>query len=139
MQIKIKSLLFALSLFFNVVFILLMIVSASSKTSSFSFFKPDDYITAASLVSVPKSGTASVELIEINIKPREKAYLQFSVISGQNKQGNMLFNPLHDPNIISVSQTGFGLEITALCEGSTLIQTFTNEGIKNVALINICP
>jgi len=137
MQIKIKSLLFGLSLFLNVLFILLLSMSGFSKTSTFSFFNPDNYITAAAVVSVPKTQRASVELIDINVSPGEKAFLQFSIISGQNKQGNMLFNALYDPNVISISQTGFGLEITALRAGSTLIQTLANDGIKDVARITI--
>jgi hypothetical protein len=135
MQIKIKPLLFALSLFLNAAVILLVILSGFSKTSTFSFFKPDDYITAASVVSVPKAQSAAVELITVNIKPLDKAYLQFSVISEHNKQANLLFNALYDPNVISVAQTGFGMEITALREGSTLIQTLTNDGIKDVAQV----
>lgn len=138
MQIKIKSLFFFLSLFLNAVFIFLVIISGSAKTSSFSFFNPDGYITAAAVVSVPKTQSAAVELISINLKPREKAYLQFSVISSDlKKQGNFLLTPLFDPNVISAAQTGFGLEITALREGSTLMQTLANDGIKDVALITI--
>jgi len=137
MQIKIKSLLFAFSLFFNAVFILLIILSGHSKISTFSFFNRENYITAAAVVSVPDTQTASVELITINIKPGDKAYLQFSVISSQKKQGNFLFNALYDPNIVSVSQTGFGLEITALREGSTLMQTLANDGIKDIAMVNV--
>jgi len=137
MQIKIKSVIFVLSLFVNAVFILLFIMSGFSKTSSFSFFNPDNYLTAAAVVSVPKSASASVELITINIKPQDKAYIQFSVISSDRKQGNLIFTPLYDPDIINTTQTGLGLEITALKEGSTLMQTLSNDGIKNVALITV--
>lgn len=137
MQFKIKSLLFGLSLFLNAVFLLLIFLSGFTKTASFTFFRPDDYLTAAAVVSVPVSQSASVDLININIKPGDKAYLQFSVISGQKKQGNLLFTPLFDPNVISVAHTGFGLEITALSSGSTLMQTLSNDGIKDVALVNV--
>jgi len=137
MQIKFKSLILVLSLVLNGIFVLLIIMSGFSKTSTFSFFNQDNFISAAAVVSVPKTQTASVELININIRPDDKAYLQFSVISGQNRQANMLFNALYDPNVISVIQTGFGLEITALREGSTLIQTLANDGIKNVAMVTI--
>jgi len=137
MQIKIKSLLLGLSLVFNGIFVLLIILSGFSKTSTFSFLNKDNYITAAAVVSVPETQTASVESITINIKPGDKAYLQFSVISSQKKQGNFLFNALYDPNVISVAQTGFGLEITALNEGSTLMQTLANDGFKDIARINV--
>jgi hypothetical protein len=138
MQINFKSVFFGLSLLLNGIVILLLILSGFSKTSTFTFFNPDgDFLTAAAVVSVPKTQSASVESIVINLRPREKAFLQFSVISGQDKQGNMLFNALYDPGIISVSQTGFGMEITAVREGSVLIQTFSNDGIKNVAQVNV--
>jgi len=136
MSIKIKSLFFGLSIFFNAVFILLLFVSGFSKTSSFSFFRPDDnYLSAAAVVSVPNSQSVSIDLITFNLNPGDKAYIQFSVIA--KKQGNLLITPLFDPNVISVSQTGYGLEITALKTGETLMQTLTNEGIKDVALITI--
>jgi len=140
MRIKIHYFIFGLSLLFNLLFILLMVISGSSKNSSVSFYNPDDYITAATVISIPKSRSAAVDRISLNLKLHDKAYLQFSVFSGQNKngkQGNLVFNPLFDPNIISISQTGPGIEITALKEGSTLIQSFTNDGINDVALVTI--
>jgi len=137
MRIKIRTIIFILSLLVNTIFILLFILSGFSKTSSFSFFNPDNYLTAAAVVSVPKSASASVELISINLKTKEKAYLQFSVISPDKKQGNLIFTPLYDHKIIDIAQTGYGLEITALKEGETLIQTLSNDGIKNVAGIVI--
>jgi len=140
MRFKIHYLFFGLSLLFNFLFILLVVFSSSSKNSSVSFYNPDDFITAAAILSVPKTRSASVDRVSLNLKPRDIAYLQFSVFAGQKKygkQGNIVFNPLFDPNIISITQTGLGIEITALKEGSTLIQSFTNDGIKDVALITI--
>jgi len=140
MQIKIKSFFFAVSVIFNVLFILLLFFSGSSKNSSISFFNPDDYITAAAVISVPKTRSASVDMLSINLKPRDIAYLQFSVFSGQKKngrQGNFIITPLYDPNIVSISKTGFGLEITAVKEGSALIQTLTEDGINDVALVTV--
>ncbi|MDR2941711.1 MAG: hypothetical protein LBV17_03870 [Treponema sp.] len=134
MQIKIKSLVFGLSLALNFIVSLLFIIAGSSKTSSLSFFNQGDYLAAAAIVGVPKSQSASVELITINLKPREKAFLQFSVISDK-KQANLIFNPLYDPNIVSISKTGFGMEITALRQGNALIQTLANDGIRDVAQV----
>jgi len=140
MRFKIYHLFFGLSLLFNLFFILLIVIAGSSKNSSVSFFNPDDNIAAAAVLSVPKTRSAAVDRVSLNLKIHDKAYLQFSVFSGQKKNGrqvNLVFTPLFDPNIISVSQTGLGLEITALKEGSALIQSFTNDGIKDVALITI--
>jgi hypothetical protein len=141
MQIKIKSLFFgiffSLSLLFNLLFIFLLIISGLSKTSSVSFFAPDNYISAAAVISVPKTQSASVDKMSVELKPHDKAYLQFSVFSGQKKQGYLIFTPLFDPNIVSILQTGGSMEITALKEGNTLIQTFTNEGIKDVVLVTV--
>ena len=137
MKNKIKSVSFIISLLLNGAFILLFVLAARSDTSHISFFAPSDgYITAAALVSFPKDGSASFELIELALKPRDKAYLQFS-FSSDKKQGNLLLNALYDISIISVAQTGCGIEITALSQGETVMQALTNEGIKNVAIITV--
>ena len=136
MQIKIKSLVLAVSLILNGIFISFFILSLFSKNSLLSMYTPDgEYITASAVVSAPVSSSIVFDLIEITMKPAEKIYLQFSVIS-EKKQGNILIATLYD-DIISVRQTGYGIEITALREGVTVMQTLTNEGIKNVALITI--
>jgi hypothetical protein len=140
MRFKIHYLFFGLSLLFNFLFVMLFVISGSSKNSSVSFYNPDGYITAAAVLSVPKTRSAAVDRISLNLKLYDTAYIQFSVFSGQVKNGrqvNLIFNPLFDPNIVSVTQTGSGFEITALREGSTLIQSFTNDGIIDVALVNI--
>jgi len=143
MQIKtksfIKKFLVALSVSLNILFFSLISLALNSKTSTFSFYSPDNYTTAAAVISIPKGKgqSAAVELMSLNLKPGDKAFIQFSVISGQNKQANLLFTPLFDPNVISVSNTGFGLEITAVREGNTLMQTLTNDGIKNIANITV--
>lgn len=140
MQIKIKSLFFAASLLFNGIFTLLLASAFLSKNSSVSFSAPGSgYVTAAAVVSVPSSGTAVFDLIEITLKPGGKAFLQFSVVSAENRQGNFLVNALYDPEIISVAHTGFGIEITALAEGSALMQALSNDGIKDVALVTVSP
>ncbi len=51
----------------------------------------------------------------------------------------MLATPLFDPEFISVRQTPLGLEITAIASGSTLIQTLTQDGIKDLSRIIINP
>jgi hypothetical protein len=137
MQTKINSGFFVFSLILNGVFIAVLITALFSKNSSLYYLTPhDDYITAAAVVSLPSGGEASFELITISLSPGEKASLQFSFVSSK-KQANLLINALFDPAVISVSHAAYGIEITALSEGETLMQTVTNDGIKNVALIRV--
>jgi len=137
MKIKLSSLLFAVSLFFNLIFILLMIAASLSKASLLSFFSPKyGYTSAAFVLSYPSGNASSFGVPETSLVKGEKAFLQFSVFS-EGKQSNMLINSLYDRDIVSVSPTGYGIEITALNEGETLMQTFTNEGIKDILYITV--
>ena len=136
MNVKFKSVVFALSLFLNALFILLFSLAAFSQTSSLSFFSPGGYTSFASVAGFPSNENAVFNPVELTLKPREKAYLQYSVVSG-GRQGNLIIAPIYDPKIISVAQTGYGIEITALNEGSTLMQTLTNDGVKDVALVTV--
>jgi len=136
MTSKFKSAFFVLSLFLNGIFISIFILSSFYKSSSFYYHSPpDDYVTACAVVSVPSYGEATFELITVSLNLYDKAYLQFSFIS--QKQRDLLINAIYDPNIISISHTEYGIEITAVSEGETLMQTVTNDGIKNVALIRV--
>jgi len=133
---KIKIFL-TLSLLFNVLFVLFLILSSQSKRSYFFYNKEDGYITSAAVISVPLSDEISFGTIEITLMPMEKAYLQYSVSAPEITQANMIVRALYDPDIISVKDSGFGIEILALAQGSTLMQTLTNDGIKDVALITV--
>jgi hypothetical protein len=138
MQIKLKSLLFGLSLFVNALFIFLIILSSFSKYSRLSYYPPDEgLVTAATVINFPKDSNAVFENFELTLKPGQYAYLQYSVILSDNKQSNMLINAIYDPDVITVFHSGFGIEILALSEGSTLMQTLTNDGVKNIASINV--
>jgi len=139
MQTKIKSGFFVLSLTVNSIFFAALIAALFSNSSSFYYHSPpDNYITAAAVVCIPQEGEAVFDLISLSLKPGEKAFLQFSFIS-QKKQGNLLISPLYDPNIISISNAAYGVEITALSEGETLMQALTNDGVKNIAFIRVNP
>jgi len=135
---NLKTLFFGLSLFFNFTFILLMVVSSFIKnTRIVCAYTNNNTLTAASIVNFPKDGKANFELLELTLKPKQKAVLQYSIISQDNKQSNLLITALYDPTIIKVTNTGLGIEIYALSEGSTLMQTVTNNGIKNIANITV--
>jgi len=138
MKFKFTSGLFVFSLILNSIFISMFIMAALSKSSSLYYQSvQDDYTTAAAVISLPVKSEAAFELITIALKPSEKAYLQFSFVSSGKRQANLLINSLYDPEIVSITQTGYGIEIHALHEGETLMQTVTNDGIKNVALIRV--
>jgi len=132
-----KTLIFVISLVFNFLFIFLLIITSFIKnTRIVCAYTNDTTITAASIVNFPKDGKANFELLELTLKPKQKAVLQYSIISDQ-KQSNLLINALYDPSIIKVINSGIGIEIYALQEGSTLMQMVTNDGIKNVANITV--
>jgi len=140
MQIKIKRLFaaaFAVSLFANGLFSLLFILAARSPVKMLSFPQlGKNHMAAAAVVTFPAGRSATFDLVEISLAPGEKASLQFSVIAGKS-QANLLVNALYDPNVIAVAAAGYGVEITALSAGSTLMQSITNDGIKNIALITV--
>jgi len=134
---NLKTFIFGLSLFFNFLFILLLIISSFIKnTKIVCAYTNDNTITAASIVNFPKNGKANFELLELTLKPKQKAVLQYSILSEQ-KQSNLLISALYDPKIIKVINSGLGIEIYALSEGSTLMQMVTNDGIKNIANITV--
>jgi len=137
MKIKIKSVIFAVSLFFNAAFISLLVLASFSKASRVSFYDPGEgYFSSAAVVTVPSSAEVVFDLIEISLSLNEKAWIQFSIFSA-GKQGNILVNPLYDPQVISVTPTGYGIEITALAAGSTLMQFLANDGIRDLALVTV--
>ena len=137
MQNKLKQILLAVSLSANGIFALLFVLASFSKASYISYYDPGEgYVAAAAVAAVPSGRSAVFDLVEINLKPGEKAFLQFSVSSGK-RQGNILVNALYDHGVVSVSHTGYGIEITALAEGSTLMQTLASDGIKDVALVTV--
>ena len=137
MQIKIKPILLTVSLLINGIFIVLIALASFSRPSYLSFYIPGEgYLATAAVAVIPSGGSAVFDLVEISLRPGEKAFLQFSVFSG-NRQGNLLINAVYDHAVISVSPNGFGIEITALAEGSTLMQALASGGIKDVALVTV--
>jgi hypothetical protein len=138
MKINLKTLFFGLSLLFNIIIIFLLVLSSFSKNSSINcFYSDDNSVTAASVVNFPKDSKASFDNLEITLKRGQKARIQFAFLFPDQKQANLLINALYDPKIIKITHTGFGIEIFALAEGSTLMQTITNNGVQNIASITV--
>jgi len=133
-----KTVLFCFSLLFNFVIIFLLILASFNKNASIMSFPVDDKsVIAASVVNFPKEGKANFEFLELTLKQGQKARMQYSIIESNKKQANLLINALYDPSIIKVINTGLGIEILALSEGSTLMQMITNDGVKNIANITV--
>jgi hypothetical protein len=134
------TVLMVVSVAFNVFFIGVVFIStvlSKSYTARLSFPAPEEgYLVAATITSIPTASPLVFNSVEIDLRPKQKAFIQYSVFAAKN-QNNLLINALYDPEIIAVSQTSFGIEITALREGETLMQTITNRGIVDIALITI--
>jgi len=136
---KMKTIVLIVSLVVNGLFILLFFsASASTKNSSPLYYHtpPDEFLTAAAIASFPPGREAVFNQVDVTLKKGEKAFFQMVIISDK-KQGSLVLSPLYDPDIATVTQTGFGLEITARAPGTTLMQALTNDGIKNIILVTV--
>jgi len=134
---KFKSVLFVLSLIVNALFAAVIVTALFSKNSSLHYRSPPDgYVTAASVTSLPSGREAVFNEISLSLKPGDVCYLQYIFAVSKN-QSSILINALYDPGIVSIKSEAGALEITALSEGETLMQTVTNDGIKNIALIRV--
>jgi len=140
MQNKFKpSLLFFLivSLIINCLFILLFASASFSKNSSIFYYTPPlGYVSSAAIVSFPPGGEVVFNLVEVSLRKGEEFFFQIVVVSDK-RQGSMVITPLYDPEIVFVEQTPYGLVITALAPGSTLMQALTNDGVKDVVLVTV--
>ena len=139
---KIKKIvfMFGVSIFVNIIFISFFSLALSANTASLAYLNLDDrdspYLTAAAIISVPDSGVVIFDVVSITMKRGEKAALQFSMVS-RRKQANWLINALYDHDIIAVEQSGYGVLITALREGETVMQTPTEDGIRDIVRITV--
>lgn len=141
---KIKLILAILSIVITVIniiiFLLLFIFSKNAKNNtSLSFYKPEiseKLFTSATLVSVPNNSTVIWNPLEVNLNVGENIYYQISS-AFEREQSNYLLTPLYDHKIININPTGFGIQITALKPGDTVIQVLTNNGIKDLIYLTV--
>ena len=96
------------------------------------------FFAAAAIASVSASGSIVFNAVEITMKARERAALQFS-FAQEKRQTNLLVSALYDPEVISVRPTGYGIVIDAIAEGETLMQSVGSDGIRDVALVRVLP
>jgi hypothetical protein len=139
-KIRLPTVLFAVSIVLNVALLALFALALSSKTASLSYFNLDEQAhsctTAAAVVSIPGSAAVVFNPVEITLKKNDLAALQFSAVT-RRVQSNWLITALYDHAVIAVSQTGYGILITALQEGETVMQTVTGEGVRDIARITV--
>jgi len=139
MQIKPKTLLLIISLIFNGLIIATVIITVVSKSNVASFSFPtaeNGYTATAAIVVIPASSELVFNPVEIALKPSQKAFLQYSLVTG-GRQTNLFVSALYDPQIIAIEYDGPGIAITALREGETIMQYIANEGIKDLAHITV--
>jgi hypothetical protein len=139
MQTKI-NVFFFLSLFLNIIFIIFLVLALGKNVSSFAFYDIEkeggEYLNAAAVISVPKTGTAVFGPLEITLEKGQKAAVQFSVIAGKN-QINIANESVFDHRIISVDKTGYGIIITALETGDTVMQSFFDDGFRDFIKVTV--
>jgi len=135
----VKSIVLGVSIAVNALCAAMIILALSARPASISFTRMDDTsVAAAAVVVVPPSAPVVFNPVEITLKPGEQAALQFSFVSG-GRQSNYLLTSLYDRDLIAVEPSGFGILITALAQGETLMQTLSSEGIIDIANIRIKP
>jgi len=104
MLTKLKTVVLIVSLTLNGLIIFTMAVTAASKsnTASLSFPAVENGYTAAATVAVyPSSSDLIFNPVEINLKPAQTAYLQYSIVTA-GKQTNIFVSALYDPQIIAI-------------------------------------
>ena len=143
MDQRIKKIIFIVSIIINVIFIVLLILLFaftlnSKNTGSVSFFHPNGEIlyTSVSLVSTHSNLEIIFNPLEINLNIGEYIYYQLSTIVERN-QLNYLITPLYDHKIIKVNPTGYGIQITAISTGDTVMQVLTGDGIKDLIIVTV--
>jgi hypothetical protein len=140
MKIYIKKFVFVFSLILNIIFLLLIVLSLTKKTSFFAFLNlyPFSTLHSAVIVSVPtEESNIEFGAVEFYLKRGSEAALQYSAIREGRPQSNLAIEPLYDRSIISIEQTGFGLLIHALNPGEAALQLFTPSGFKNIAKVYV--
>jgi hypothetical protein len=138
----VKKILLAASIAGNVLLLLFVVFALFSRNSrSLAFLDMDggntEYASGACVVSVPREGAGiTFGPAEFSLAAGSRAALQFSAFQA-GSQINLYFEPLYDREIISVEQSGYGVIVTALKAGETLLQTITAEGIRDIARVTV--
>lgn len=141
MKLNYLKLFFVISLVLNAACISLFISALGAKTKALSYYNAEkeieDVVTTACVVSVQK-GRCEVTFgtLEIEMKTGGIWTLQYSLLM-EGSQLNLSRDPLYDRELLSIERTGYGLIIHALKPGRCELQTLGENGITDIAVINI--
>jgi hypothetical protein len=138
-----KTIALVVSITLNAAAFAFVAMALSSHTSSLAYYNMDDekatYTTAALLVTIPlESSSAVFGPVEIALSPGERGALQLSAVI-RGRQANWLLAALYDRSVIRVDATAFGVEITALEPGETVMQVVSDDGIQDLAVVRVLP
>jgi hypothetical protein len=137
MKPVVKRVLVGMSVLANAAFGALMIMSARMNVGAINYFDAGaGYAVTANVVSVPEGARVQVGVPEIILKPGQKAALQLSVAKN-GRQSNYTLYALYNDRVASVETDGWGLTVIAIAEGETTLQTMTNDGFRNIAVIKV--
>jgi hypothetical protein len=133
-----KTIALSLSLALNAVCVAFFALALSSRSAALSLYDMgNSHTTAALAVSFPAdSGSAVFGPVELRLAKGEQAALQFSAYA-RRSQANYLITALYDRSIIRHENTGYGIVITALKAGETVMQTLGSEGVADLAVITV--
>jgi hypothetical protein len=135
-----KTVLIVLSVLGNAALAALVALAFTGNSRSLSYHVMDadgPYTVGACIVSVGGPGENIVfSPVAVRLAAGDRAHLQYAAVR-DGAQINVAPEALHDREIVSVSQTGYGVLITALAPGETVLQTVTAEGIRDLAAITV--
>jgi hypothetical protein len=136
-----KRVILILSLLVNAAFTALFILAFTAGSSVLSFMNLDTsedvFITSAVVVSFPaRSGHVVFGPVDMTLARGERAALQFSAVVAK-RQSNLLLNALYDHRVVELTETGFGVLLTAVSSGETVLQILTEDGFRDIAVITV--
>ena len=135
-----KKIVFVVSIALNALFILLLMLlfGLGGGTSSFTLLEYGaGYLNSAFIVSVPlEDADLNFGPVDIALRLGDKAYLQFSALSG-GRQSSLAMDPLYDHGVISVDQSAFGLAVRGINPGEAVLQLFSPTGFKDIAHVTV--
>jgi len=128
-----KKILFAVSVVFNIIFILGIIFVAQASIAAFNFFDiasgGERYTHSAFILSVPQANSNLVfGPAEFQLRLGGEAAIQFATIY-DGVQSNVAMEVLFDHSVVSVQNTPFGLLVAGISQGETVLQIFSPSGI----------
>jgi hypothetical protein len=135
-----KKIWIAITTVFFIFSISIIIFDSKNVSSVIYSTKGSGYITGAVIARVPEGGGIVFSRTQITLEVGESAYIQWSVADKEKRQHNLQMSLLYDVDKIKIEQNYDGMaKITALKEGETEINTFTNKEFIDIAYVKILP